>query len=187
MASYTRAAKKIAPENRGGVKGKKVNGKKMSGRHKDVRSSREGGISPWISWVLIITFAVLLASMVSLWMKDYVSDTVDDLKDRTRSKEYCDLVGVDIEDIVARNAQTLNMKVINTYNLGVDRLIFRLYDADNNIFINKTNVTIKPGQNKTVTVPKNLTTYRVEVVPVILEDGKEIICKEKVVWKNITS
>ena len=144
-------------------------------------------IAPWVSWVLLLTFAVLLASIVSYWMKDYVTGVVNDMKTREYAKEYCDLVGIEIRDLVVKDAQTLNMKLVNTYNLGINKVIFRLYDTNNYILINKTNVTIKPNQNKTVEIPKNATTYRVEAVPVIFKDGKEIICEEKMVWKNITS
>ncbi|MBD3313394.1 hypothetical protein GF345_03045 [Candidatus Woesearchaeota archaeon] len=149
-------------------------------------SSRKGGISPWISWVLILTFAVLLASIVSFWMRDYVSGTVGDLVSIEKRTEYCDLVGIDIDDLIVENSQTLNMKVINTYNLAVDRLIFRMYDTGNNILINSTNITIKPEQNKTISVPKNETTYRIEIVPVVIRDNEQFVCDDRMVWKNVT-
>lgn len=144
------------------------------------------GFDQWVSWVLLLVFSVLLASIVSYWMKDYVGGLVTDLWIRSHTTEYCDGVGIEIQDLVAENSQTLNMKVVNTYNLAINKIIFRVYDANNYILINITNVTIKPGQNKTIEIPKNATISLVEAVPVILEEGKQIICKDKTVSKNIT-
>ncbi len=145
------------------------------------------GIAEWISWVLLLAFAVLLASIVSYWMRDYVSGTVTDMEKRAHTEEFCSSVGIELDDLIVKNSQTLNMKVINTYNLAVNRIIFRIYDADSNILINITNVTIKPGQNKTVDIQKNATSNLVEAVPVVINGREEIICQEKMVWKNITS
>jgi hypothetical protein len=144
------------------------------------------GIDQWISWTLLLVFSVLLASIVAYWMKDYIAGTSGDMVKRSHITEYCDGVGIEIQDLVAKNSQTLNMKVVNTYNLAINKIIFRVYDADNNILINMTNVTIKPGQNKTVEISKNETIAFIEAVPVILDGGEEIICKDKIVFKNIT-
>lgn len=149
--------------------------------------SSKRAIAEWISWVLILTFSVLLAAIVSYWMRDYVTGTTEDMETRAHTTEYCDLVGIELDDLVARNSQTLNMKVINTYNLAINKIIFRVYDTNNYILINSTNVTIKPNQNKTVEIPKNETSYLVEAVPVVLSGDEEFICNEKMVWKNITS
>ncbi|MCX6707649.1 MAG: hypothetical protein NT001_05930 [Candidatus Woesearchaeota archaeon] len=150
------------------------------------RIKSKKGIDQWISWVLLLVFSVLLASIVSYWMKDYITETSGDMTKRAHTTEYCDGVGIEIQDLVAKNSQTLNMKVINTYNLAINKIIFRVYDADNYILVNMTNVTIKPGQNKTIEIPKNETVSFVEAVPVIIEDGEQIICNDKTVFKNIS-
>ena len=161
--------------------------KRDSFRRTDIFKIRgKKGIDQWISWTLLLVFSVLLASIVSYWMKDYITGTSGDMTRRARTTEYCDGVGIEIQDLVAKNSQTLNMKVVNTYNLAINKIIFRVYDADNYILMNVTNVTIKPGQNKTIEIPKNATISLVEAVPVILEDGEQIICKDKTVSKNIS-
>ncbi|MFC1752355.1 hypothetical protein ACFL96_03055 [Thermoproteota archaeon] len=146
--------------------------------------SNKKAVYAWVSWVLLITFAILLAAIISYWMKDYIQELVEDMQDRALRDEYCDSTGIEIDELVVKNAQTLNMKVINTYNLAINQIIFRLYDHEY-ILINITNVTIKPDQNKTLEVPKNLTTSRLEAVPVIIEGGKRYICNDKMVVKNI--
>ncbi|MBU0535369.1 MAG: hypothetical protein KKE20_00225, partial [Nanoarchaeota archaeon] len=67
----------------------------------DLFHSKKAGIAIWVSRVLIMTFAVLLASIVSFWMKDYVQGTVEDLKHRAHRTEYCDLVGIELDDLTA--------------------------------------------------------------------------------------
>lgn len=167
---------------------------KIKSKRNDCRPDARGmrlarskkAIEVWVSFVLLMTFVILLAAIVSYWMRDYIKSTVEDLKQRSYTSEYCDAVGIEIRDLVIKDSQNVNMVIINTYNLGVDKIIFRSYDLNDNVYINITNVTIKPNQNKTLSIHKNLTTYRIEAVPVLFYDEKEVICKDKMVWKNIT-
>ena len=151
------------------------------------------GIAEWISWVLLLAFAVLLASIVSYWMRDYVSGTVTDMEKRAHTQEYCDGVGIELDDLVIKNSQTLNMKVINTYDVRVDQLAFTLYDANNGILnASAINITIRPNENKTVEIGTNQTIAFVKVIPVYFRDkGRDdlirVVCSENAVEKNMTA
>ncbi|MFO8016914.1 MAG: hypothetical protein R6U32_07480 [Candidatus Woesearchaeota archaeon] len=147
-------------------------------------------IASWISWVLLVTFVIFLGTMVFYWMKDFSAETMDDMRHRVETTEKCDLISIEVSDAVSKNAQTLNMKVTNRYNLGVDQLIISLYDGDNDIIrTNTINATIKPNATRTIGVPQNSsrTTAIVRVLPVIFEGGERIYCPEREVEAEIGS
>ena len=99
-------------------------------------------------------------------------------------------MSIQVSDVTSKNAQTLNMKVTNRYNLGIDQIVFSLYDNKNRfIWTNTTNMTIKPNSTKEMDLPQNssITTARIEAIPVILDKGKAIYCTERKVEINVTS
>lgn len=147
-------------------------------------------VSTWISWVLLVTFVIFIGTTIFYWMKDYSTDAMTLLENRLKTGEKCDLVGIQISELTSKNAQTLNMKVTNRYNLGIDQIVFTLYDSKNRfIWLNISNTTIKPNSTKEIEIPQNssLTTARIEAVPVILDKGNQIYCTERKVDLNVTS
>lgn len=171
----------------------------INGRARGMESGARGvkgmfahkkAISVWISWTLLVTFVIFLGTTVFYWMKDFSVDAMDDLKDRVETSEKCDLVSIELSDVVSKNAQTLNIKVTNRYNLGVNRIVFDLYDQSNTfIWQNITNSTIKPNSTKTIEVPQNssVVTGLVKATPVIISGDKEIYCTERLVEANVSS
>lgn len=146
-------------------------------------------VSTWISWVLLVTFVIFIGTTIFYWMKDYSTDAMTLLENRLKTTEKCDLVGIQISELTSKNAQTLNMKVTNRYNLGIDRIVFTLYDSKNRfIWLNISNTTIKPNSTKEIEIPQNssMITARIEAVPVILDDGNQIYCTERKVDLNVT-
>jgi len=147
-------------------------------------------VSEWISWTLLVTFVIFLGTTVFFWMKDFSEVTTQDLVDRIGIAENCDQVSIDIIDVVSKNSQTLNIKVVNRYNLRVNQIIFDLYDSSNNyIWSNVSNTTLKPDTIKEIDISQNstLTTGSIKAIPVVIREGKEIRCTEKLVEKNVTT
>ena len=147
-------------------------------------------VSTWISWVLLVTFVIFIGTTIFYWMRDFSTDAMTELKDRLKTSEKCDLVGIQISELTSKNAQTLNMKVTNRYNLGIDQIVFTLYDSKNDfIWLNISNTSLKPNSTKEIEIPQNasLTTARIEAVPVVLDKGDQIYCTEKKVNLNVTT
>ena len=151
------------------------------------------GVTPWISWLILTVFVISLGGFVSLWMKEQVTDSVDNAKRAIYNSEDCEKLAIDIREAVLKNSQTLNMKVINTYDVRVDQLAFTLYDANNGILnASAINITIRPNENKTVEIGTNQTIAFVKVIPVYFRDkGRDdlirVVCSENAVEKNMTA
>lgn len=152
--------------------------------------SSKKAVATWISWVLLVTFVIFIGTTIFYWMKDFSTNAMTNLEYRLKTAEKCDLISLQVFDVTSKNAQTLNMKVTNRYNLGIDRISFSLY-GNKNTFIqsNISNTTLKPNMTKEIEIPQNssMTTVRIEAVPIILDDGEQIYCTERKVDVNVTS
>lgn len=152
-------------------------------------SAQKKGIAVWISWVLLVAFVMFLGVTTFQWMRDFSEKTVTNLESRVKTSEKCDLVSLELSDVVAKNSQTLNMKVTNRYNLRIDRIVFTLYDNKSDfIWLNITNTTLKPNATKIIDIPQNSSraTARIEAVPVIIDGVDQIYCTERIVVSNVT-
>ncbi|PIN86981.1 hypothetical protein COV19_02195 [Candidatus Woesearchaeota archaeon CG10_big_fil_rev_8_21_14_0_10_44_13] len=147
-------------------------------------------VSTWISWVLLVTFVIFIGTTIFYWMKDYSTTAMADLANRVKTTEDCDLVSIQVSDVTSKNAQTLNMKVTNRYNLRIDQIVISLYDSKNRFILsNLSNTTLRPNSTKEIEFEQNssIATARLEAIPVIIDAGKQIYCMERKVEINVTS
>ncbi|MBW2999990.1 hypothetical protein KY339_04920 [Candidatus Woesearchaeota archaeon] len=142
------------------------------------------GVHIWMSWVLILTFAVVVSAIMLSFLREYAQSTSEEVRERVINEDRCSLMSVGISELVEKNPTTLNMKITNTQNIRVNQLVFRLY-SDRNIYIYELNTTIRPRHFKYIDVPKNGTIDTVEVIPVMFEDKFDIICNNKKVQANL--
>jgi hypothetical protein len=71
------------------------------------------------------------------------------------------------------------MNVTNTKDLKIDELMFRLYDIHLNADVREKNVTIRPGNTRSVEIVKQGIIQDFEVLPVVHKGGKRLICEER--------
>lgn len=155
-----------------------------------IRIMHKKGIEVWISWVVLVAFVIFLGTMVFYWMRDFSADRITDLQDRLDVREKCDLVGIELSEVISKNAQTLNMKVTNRDYLAINQVVFSLYgDKSSFIMANISNITLKPNSSKTIDISQNssIPTVRISAVPVIIDSGKQIYCTDKRIEANVTS
>lgn len=137
-----------------------------------------------MSWVLIITLAVVLSAIMFSFLREYAQSTSEEVRQRVISAERCALMSIGVSELVEKNPTTLNMKITNRQNIRVNQLIFRLY-SDRNIYIYELNTTIRPKHFKYIDVPKNDSIDMVEVIPVMLEDKFDVVCANKKVQVSL--
>jgi capsule polysaccharide export protein KpsE/RkpR len=142
------------------------------------------GVSIWISWVLIIAFMSIIASVMFVWTSGFTSQSTQRLKDVYNAVD-CNFVTVSI-DGACQNTQTLNMNITNRKNIDIDELVLRIYDIYGNPETKEMSVFIRHGRTNTETVKviKQGVTSVVEVVPVVIKDNKRIICDERKITAN---
>lgn len=141
------------------------------------------GISVWVSWVLIMGFAIALGVFFFSWVKGFASESSDDIVERSDKITLCDSASLRI-DKLCQDTQTLNINVTNVNTLKTDELIFRLIDIYEESELRNVNFTIKPGETKGLILVKQGIVKQADVIPVIHKDRKRIICENKKVALN---
>ncbi len=136
------------------------------------------GISVWVSWVLIMGFAVALGVFFFAWIKGFAIGSSGEIAERSDRITLCDSVSIRI-DKLCQDTQTLNMNVTNSNSLKTDELIFRFYSIYEEPELRSTNFTLRPSETKNLMLVKQGIVKQAEAIPVIYKDRKRIICENK--------
>ncbi len=132
----------------------------------------------WMSWVLLMGFVVGLSVFMFGWAEDRGDVFVGQLEGLSDTAE-CDSIGIRVQEI-CQNTESLNMKIANRNTLTVDMLAFLIYDSLGQYSGSRViNVSIAPDTVETLTVLKQGTVVRVEIVPMILTPRESIACNRK--------
>ena len=134
-------------------------------------------MAAFVSWVLIILFAVVLSAIMLNWTRSYVTKQGEDLTSRSDTL-LCGDTSINI-DGMCQNTQTLNMNVTNNNNLEIDKLRIRFIDLYDASEVKKIDLKLAAGDSEKYTVLKQGTTKQVKVTPIVLKKDKEIVCEDK--------
>jgi FlaG/FlaF family flagellin (archaellin) len=153
---------------------------------KRIRSQKKA-VSPWISWVLLVAFAVMLSAFMYNFMVSYTKSSTTDMKKVVYNTDECRLVSINIED-ACRSSQVLNITLQNRNYIRIDSIDFRLYNDRVPIHTNLTNISMNPNRKKVVSLDTGTSTEttRIEVIPHITKENMDIICAEKKASKEVT-
>lgn len=137
-------------------------------------------VSPWISWVLLVAFAVVLSAFMYDFMVSYTESSTDDMKKVVYNTDECRLVSVNIED-ACRSSQVLNITLQNRNYIRIDSLDFRFYKDRVPLHTNITEISMNPNRRKMVSIDTGTSVgiTRVEVIPHVTKENMDIICAEK--------
>ncbi|MBW2996719.1 hypothetical protein KY349_00090 [Candidatus Woesearchaeota archaeon] len=143
-----------------------------------VRQKR--AVSPWISWVLLVAFAVVLSAFMYNFMVSYTESSTEDMKKVVYNTDECRSVSLDI-DSACMSAQVLNITLQNRNYARIDKMDFRLYSDIVPIHTNLTDIAMNPNRKKLIEIDTGTasTVTRVEVIPHIEKEDLDIICAEK--------
>jgi FlaG/FlaF family flagellin (archaellin) len=144
-------------------------------------------ISPWISWVLLVAFAIILSALMYNFMVDYTESSTDDIKKIVYNTDECRMVSVNI-DSACLSSQVLNITLQNRNYIRIDTLDFRYYAGRVPLHTNQTNLSMNPNRVKVVSLDTGVTSVtRVEVIPHIVKDNTDVICAEKTVQSTVST
>ena len=141
------------------------------------------GNSMWISWILLMAFAVVISIFMYDWIFGFSSDAASDLEQRTYAAEGCDDISIAILGI-CQDTQTLYINITNTKNLRVKQLVFRVYDIYDEPETKTKTLDVFPGRTESVQVLKQGRTGRLEIIPVSKKKDSTIMCNERMVIKE---
>jgi len=141
--------------------------------------------SVWISYVLLVGFAVAMAAFMYSWMSGYTSEKTVEIKERVYNSELCNSVAASIT--ACNISQNLYINVTNRGDIRISQLIFRLENSSDYVF-QEINTTIKPQGTKSF----NFTQMKVvnataEVVPAAVKEKFLIVCTEKKASAGVAS
>lgn len=136
------------------------------------------GVEQWISYVLLILFSVVIASLLFVWMKDYATGATDTFTEKFNT-EKCAQISISIDDAILKNAQTLYITVTNRNYLRINGILVRIYYDTGPELFEKKKLT-KPQITNDYEL--NITTGNIQaihVIPYYQADDVRIICDNK--------
>lgn len=136
------------------------------------------GIAAWISWVMIMGFAVALGLFFFAWVRGFATDATSDIVDKGNQITLCESTSVRA-DKYCQDTQTLNINVTNSNNLRTDELMFRFFDIYDESELRTVNITIVPSETKNLRIVKQGIVKQMEIVPVLYNDKKRIVCESQ--------
>lgn len=152
----------------------------MSKKSGSMDSIGKKGEYAWLSFVLLIAFAVGLSVLLFNWMSGFASDSSSDIKQRVITTELCDNLAISLD--VCKNQsspQNLYINVTNRGDIRVNQLFFHIQKPNGDFQVVEINSSIRPGRmerfNSTdlnVTFDTNYT----EVTPSTFRDNFVITC-----------
>jgi hypothetical protein len=149
---------------------------KKRGTHK---SLNKRAVSPWISWVLLVAFAIILSAFMYNFMVSYTEDTTEDIKKTVYNTDECRRVSINI-DSACLSSQVLNITLQNKNYIRIDKIDFRLYNGRTPVHTNQTEIAMNPNREKLVEINTGVSAVtRVEVIPHVTKENLDIICADR--------
>ena len=139
------------------------------------------GLELWVSWVLLVAAAVIASVFMFGWMLDYATLTKEEVLKTYENSQECDSVSLEIRACQETSRNIIDVNATNRGMLKVDKLIFRLYDAHDDVATRQINVTIRPNTKSSFPVVRQNAVIAIEAVPVMYGDDAEIICSKRAV------
>jgi len=121
------------------------------------------GVSPFISTVLLIAFAIAVAAIFGGWLSTFTQTTTGEVQERSEKRVTCSYGGIALEDL-EYNKTTGNFsgKVENTDIIVLGDIDFEIFYTDASKSELDLNMTLEPGEkdvfNQNVT-KMNTTSY----------------------------
>ncbi len=144
-------------------------------------------VSAWISWVLLVTFAIVLSAFMYNFMISYTEDSTDDMKKVVYNTDECRMVSINIES-ACMASQVLNITLQNRNYIRITGMDFRFYNGRIPLHTNKTNITMNPNRIKGIELDVGLTTVTmVEIIPHVYKDRVDIICADKKIATDVST
>ena len=147
------------------------------------RNIGKKGVSVWLSWVLLFTFAVAISAVGFRFIIPIVEKSTIDLKKVVFNTDECRQIAISVEGACQDNsAQVLNITIRNRNYIRIDKLTFQVFGAGNQpLFTNHTTSKHGPQREKVYSIPTNTsgTITFATITPRIFREDLEIVCQDR--------
>lgn len=147
---------------------------------------KKRGVSVYVSWILVVSFVVILSVFMFNFMRNYAESSTENIKERALTSIECDSVAVTI-DSACQNTQDLYINVTNRGDITVKGILFRTYDLYYEPQVDEKNLTLRIGKYNSQEI--NLVKRgdikkirKIEAVPIIISENTRIICEDKMTF-----
>ena len=106
---------------------------------------KKRGVSIYISWILLMSFVIIISVIMFNFMKGFAEGHAENIKERAISSIECDSVAVTIDN-ACQNTQNLYINITNRGDIKVNRLLFRLYDLYYEPQTDEKNISLLVGR-----------------------------------------
>jgi flagellin-like protein len=105
------------------------------------------GISPFISTVLLVAFAIAVAAIFGGWLSTFIQTTSKDVQEHSEKRVTCSYGGIALEDL-KYNQTTGNFsgKIENTDIIVLGNIDFEIFYTDDTREKLDLNITLEPGE-----------------------------------------
>jgi len=105
------------------------------------------GISPFISTVLLVAFAIAVAAVFGGWLSTFTQTTTEEIQEHSEKRVTCSYGGIALEDL-KYNKTTGNFsgKVENTDIIVLGNIDFEIFYTDASRTKLDLNMTLDPGE-----------------------------------------
>lgn len=127
------------------------------------------GVSILISWVLLVGFAVTLALLVTVWVKQTAEEAAKELEETAEQEARCSAVAINANMTCATsNDMTISNRGTFTITKVRFRQLEKVYDEDK---------ILDPGKPETQPLNSMFDISKpIEIIPIIQIEGKEVVC-----------
>lgn len=148
-------------------------------RNIPVKSMGRSGEAAYLSYILLTALAMLLGSIVLVWMTSYVKESGSEVKNVVYNYEKCDSISASIDNACSDN-QYIYLNITNRNNLRINAFIITIFDNKGLPTVIEQNVTIKPEKQKELKIEANISNASsTQAVPVMYKDNLVMICTNK--------
>jgi hypothetical protein len=134
----------------------------------------KNGIDVMISWILLIAISLSLGVLVYTWVRNYSESTASDLENRS-IESRCELVYASLSN-ACQTSNELYFDITNKKDLKIKGFLFGIIDIFGNVDNREINETLLVGETKRISIIKQGTIARIEVVPIIRNNEQDIYC-----------
>jgi flagellin-like protein len=105
------------------------------------------GITPFISTVLLVAFAIAVAAIFGGWLSTFVQTTNKDVQEHSGKQVTCSYGGIALEDLkYNRTTGNFSGKVENTDIIVLGNIDFEIFYTDDTRGKLDLNMTLEPGE-----------------------------------------
>ena len=133
---------------------------------------KKKGVSPLISWVLLVGFVVGLSLVITTWVRNQTDSTTDALEKEVEGDLRCNDVALNAQ--LDCSGSPVKLTIANKGKFTIHKVILRQPGDTYRITLN-----VLPTQDKTENLNSFDNHVEADIIPIIQVEGKDVVCSTR--------